>query len=133
MSMADRIVLLNQGAVQQIGTPQELYNHPKNTFTARFIGSPAMNVFSLPNSSKQLGVRPENINLCDEGISGKVIHTDYHGDSTLLKVRLVNDSDVFVKVDRWQKFEKGQTVHLNWNSTDQHEFCQENGHAIAHQ
>ncbi|MDV7105562.1 ABC transporter ATP-binding protein [Vibrio sp. TH_r3] len=130
MSMADRIVLLSQGKVQQVGTPQDLYNQPQNTFTARFIGSPAMNVFSLPNCSNEIGVRPENIMLSDEGISGQVIHTDYHGDSTLLKVRLLNDSDVFVKVERWQKFKKGQLVNLTWDPSDQHEFCKENGYAV---
>lgn len=130
MSMADRIVLLSQGVVQQIGTPQELYNQPKNTFTARFIGSPSMNIFPLPNHSKLIGVRPENIAISREGIPGTVIHTDYHGDCTLLKVRLTNDSIVFVTVKHWQQINKGERVHLSWNSTDQHEFSQENGHVI---
>lgn len=125
MSMADRIVLLNKGEVQQVGTPQELYNQPKNTFTARFIGSPAMNVFTLPEQSSVIGVRPENIALSSQGLSGRVIHTDYHGDSTLLKVGLSNDAEVLIKVDRWQQFEKNQPVCIDWNVSDQHQFCRE--------
>jgi len=126
MSMADRIVLLNKGKVQQIGTPQELYNQPENTFTARFIGSPAMNVFTLPEQTDLIGVRPENIRLNSNGILGRVIHTDYHGDSTLLKVGLVNHSEVFIKVAHWQKFDKDQMVYLEWDLSDQRQFCAKN-------
>src|SRR5260221_8133096 len=46
MTMGDRIAVLNAGVIQQLGTPQELYNHPSNLFVAGFIGSPAMNFFS---------------------------------------------------------------------------------------
>ncbi|WP_084882355.1 ABC transporter ATP-binding protein [Vibrio sp. qd031] len=130
MSMADRIVLLNEGQIQQVGTPQELYNHPNNTFTARFIGSPAMNVFSLPSVDDLIGVRPEDIVLGQKGISGRVIHTDYHGDSTLLKVRLHNDCDVLVKVERWQQFTPDQSVLIDWNPEDQHQFCSKTHAAI---
>lgn len=131
MSMADRIVLMDKGEVQQVGTPRELYNQPQNTFTARFIGSPAMNVFSLPDQSELIGVRPENIRVGTQGISGRVIHTDYHGDSTLLKVSLLNDSEVLIKVDHWQQFDKDQLVQLEWSPTDQHKFCSKNETVIT--
>ncbi|MCQ2742064.1 MAG: ATP-binding cassette domain-containing protein [Bacilli bacterium] len=47
MTMADRIVIMNKGYIQQIGTPQEIYNHPSNVFVATFIGSPAMNILDV--------------------------------------------------------------------------------------
>ncbi|CAM4168380.1 ABC transporter ATP-binding protein [Vibrio neonatus] len=131
MSMADRIVLLNKGEVQQVGSPQELYGQPQNTFTARFIGSPAMNVFSLPGQDELIGVRPENLYLTEHGIAGEVLSTDYHGDSTLLKVGLINASTVLIKVDRWQQFNKGERVCFDWELTDQHHFCSTSETALA--
>ncbi|MFI3246332.1 MAG: ABC transporter ATP-binding protein [Ferrimonas sp.] len=124
MSMADRIVLMDKGVIQQVGTPQALYNTPQNAFTARFIGSPAMNVFHLPKQPSQLiGVRPEHLQLSDKGIPARVLHTDYHGESTLLSVALENGQKLLVKVERWQEFAADRQVYLQWRSCDQHHFC----------
>lgn len=78
MSIADRIVVMNAGELVQIGSPKELYNEPKNEFVANFIGSPAMNLFSvsaledsperMPRGADTIGVRPEDF---EEG----AIHT----------------------------------------------------------
>ncbi len=57
MGLGDRIAVLNFGRVQQIGTPQEIYDHPQNTFVATFVGSPPMNL--LDHSGRLLGFRPE--------------------------------------------------------------------------
>lgn len=54
MTMADRIVVMNKGYIQQIGTPKEIYNHPKNKFVATFVGSPAMNLLPVRYSDKKL-------------------------------------------------------------------------------
>ena len=54
MTMADRIVVMNKGYVQQIGTPKEIYNHPKNRFVATFVGSPSMNLLPVRYSDKKL-------------------------------------------------------------------------------
>lgn len=54
MTMADRIVVMNKGYVQQIGTPKEIYNHPKNKFVATFVGSPSMNLLPVRYSDKKL-------------------------------------------------------------------------------
>lgn len=54
MTMADRIVVMNKGYIQQIGTPKEIYNHPKNRFVATFVGSPAMNLLPVRYSDKKL-------------------------------------------------------------------------------
>jgi multiple sugar transport system ATP-binding protein len=67
MTMADKIVVLDKGAVAQIGTPLELYNRPRNLFVARFIGSPTMNLVAGPSAQKRgaatIGVRPEHATL----------------------------------------------------------------------
>ncbi|MBC7002749.1 ABC transporter ATP-binding protein [Photobacterium sp. BZF1] len=130
MSMADRIVLLNQGRIQQVGTPRTLYNQPKNTFTARFIGSPAMNIFTLPEYHNLLGVRPEHIRLSDSGIRCRAVNTDYHGENTLLKVALPDEQQIVVKVDRYQQFETDQPLHVNWEQQDLHHFCSAKQQAI---
>jgi multiple sugar transport system ATP-binding protein len=65
MTMADKIVVLNKGAIEQVGSPLELYNRPRNLFVARFIGSPTMNLVTGPSAAKRgaetLGIRPEHM------------------------------------------------------------------------
>ena len=63
LTLADRIVVLNQGVVQQVGTPDELYQEPCNRFVAGFIGSPAMNFLAEPEPGVVWGVRPEAVRL----------------------------------------------------------------------
>ena len=102
MTLADRIVVLNEGVIMQAGSPRELYSNPQNKFVAEFIGSPKMNLMpcreeggqlSLLSASIQksgipttgndvawLGVRPEHITLCDPKkgmIAGKIMVTEY--------------------------------------------------------
>ena len=57
MGLGDRIAVLNEGKIQQIGTPDEIYHHPANTFVATFVGSPPMNL--LTRDGRLLGFRPE--------------------------------------------------------------------------
>ena len=67
MTMADQIVVLDRGAVAQVGSPLELYNRPNGLFVARFIGSPTMNLVTGPSAAKRgattIGVRPEHLQL----------------------------------------------------------------------
>ena len=76
MTMADKIVVLNAGRVEQVGTPMELYHKPVSRFVAEFIGSPAMNVFAVGNGMRDLaltdntafiGCRPEHFDLLPSG------------------------------------------------------------------
>jgi multiple sugar transport system ATP-binding protein len=93
MTLADKIVVLNAGAVEQVGSPMELYNKPANLFVGGFIGSPQMNLISverLPELAragiKTIGIRPEHIALSrDSGEwRGKVIHVEHLGADTIL-------------------------------------------------
>src|SRR5207247_3604973 len=61
MGLGDRIAVLSQGRLQQVGTPEDIYHHPANTFVATFVGSPPMNL--LERDGKLIGFRPENIRL----------------------------------------------------------------------
>ncbi|MBU3680262.1 MAG: ABC transporter ATP-binding protein [Candidatus Kapabacteria bacterium] len=61
MTMSDRMAILNNGTIQQVGTPAEIYDRPANTFVASFTGSPPMNLITL--DGRIMGVRPERIDV----------------------------------------------------------------------
>ena len=84
MTMADRIVVLNKGNVEQVGSPLELYNHPDSLFVAGFIGSPKMNIVE----NDTVGVRPEHIALSDKkgDWAGKVMLSEHLGSDTFLHI-----------------------------------------------
>lgn len=68
MSMADTIILMNKGKIQQEATPEQIYCNPANLFTAQFIGSPSMNIIEVPGERKW-GFRPEKVRLSDRGLA----------------------------------------------------------------
>lgn len=92
MTMADKIVVLNAGNVEQVGSPMDLYRNPKNLFVAGFIGSPKMNFIEGPAAdkygAKTIGVRPEHIKISTkEGDwKGKVGVAEHLGSDTFLHV-----------------------------------------------
>ncbi len=89
MTLADKIVVLNAGRIEQVGAPMELYHKPANTFVAGFIGSPKMNLVDgtrLGETAKTIGVRPEHI-LVDArkgDWKGTVVHAEHLGADTNL-------------------------------------------------
>ncbi|PJI84294.1 carbohydrate ABC transporter ATP-binding protein (CUT1 family) [Yoonia maricola] len=118
MTLADRIVVMRAGRIEQVGQPLELYNNPVNRFVAGFIGSPAINFLGgdlLPGAgAASVGVRPEHLRVVEDGrLQGKVLHyerlgTDTHvivdlGDTHQLTVRLVGqwefDLDAPISLD----------------------------------
>ncbi|MCR6499907.1 ABC transporter ATP-binding protein [Shinella sp. CPCC 101442] len=90
MTLADKIVVLDAGVIQQVGSPMELYNRPANLFVAGFIGSPAMNFIDAGRlgvtDAKTIGVRPEHLSLSrDNGEwQGKVVHVEHLGADTII-------------------------------------------------
>jgi multiple sugar transport system ATP-binding protein len=87
MTLADKIVVLNAGRIEQVGAPMELYNSPANEFVAGFIGSPRMNFIDgarLGESVKTIGVRPEHLTVDPKKGSwkGTVIHAEHLGADT---------------------------------------------------
>ncbi|MCP5265303.1 MAG: ABC transporter ATP-binding protein [Burkholderiaceae bacterium] len=136
MSMADRIVLLRDGRIEQAGTPHTLYERPGSTFVARFIGMPPMNVIALdadseaggsvrslladarvPQSAAAIGVRPEHMVVGDGGLPATVRSADYLGGETVLRAR-VGTQEIFVKVPGRAAARAGQTLHLGWRPDD---------------
>ncbi|MBO0753192.1 MAG: ABC transporter ATP-binding protein [Bradyrhizobiaceae bacterium] len=92
MTMADKIVVLNAGNIEQYGTPLELYEKPANLFVAGFIGSPKMNFISGDASARQgaatIGVRPEHLKIAREGDGwpGTIIVAEHLGSDTFVYV-----------------------------------------------
>jgi ABC-type sugar transport system ATPase subunit len=71
LSLGDRIVVLKDGEIQQVGSPEEIYNQPANTFVASFIGSPGTNLLDLDGNDHLLGIRPEFLHLESEHFDSK--------------------------------------------------------------
>ncbi|MBN8633423.1 MAG: ABC transporter ATP-binding protein [Rhodobacterales bacterium] len=90
MTMADKIVVLNAGRIEQVGAPLELYNNPRNLFVAGFIGSPKMNIIEGAEAAKHnahsIGVRPEHIAVGDGPWEGTVGLSEHLGSDSFLKV-----------------------------------------------
>ena len=107
MTMGDRIAVMNKGELQQLGTPEELYEHPANTFVARFIGSPSMNmlpssVLGIGGTGQLAGFRPEHVRLGNGrpgpgSIDASVEVVEYLGDEQLGHLRL-GDHEIVVKL-----------------------------------
>ncbi len=88
MTMADRIVVMSMGEVQQIGTPQEVYDTPKNKFVAGFMGSPAMNFFDVHYENGILTDTGDNIRLAVPEGRAKILNEDgYNGKDLTLGIR----------------------------------------------
>ncbi len=137
MTMADKIVVLNDGNVEQIGTPLELYDHPQNLFVATFIGSPSMNLINGTYSRQEnefvaqsgerlaltqiplvddgagliLGIRPENFDMAETGISATISVIEPTGSETLVFLRSGAEEIVVVFHER-HDFRPDQQINL---------------------
>ncbi len=132
MTLADRVVVMFKGVVQQVATPTEIYDRPANTFVASFIGNPAMNlmegqlkdgVFTTDNVSipgikgsdgaVTLGFRAEDANLAEAGhLSAPIYSLELLGDATMITVR-INGALVSIKADKSFRAEIGDMITGN--------------------
>ncbi len=103
MTLADRICVLRDGKVEQVGTPAELYEKPNSIFVAGFIGSPKMNFltgsFAAAHGCHTLGIRSEHIDVSNEGAlwTGTVVHAEDLGSDNYLFVDIGSDEPVIVR------------------------------------
>ena len=103
MSMADTIILMNKGVIQQEASPEEIYNNPRNLFTAKFIGSPSMNIIDLDSKGKKFGFRPERAIISKEenesifNMRGTIVTREMLGNETIYSVRDSKGTTVMVK------------------------------------
>jgi multiple sugar transport system ATP-binding protein len=153
MTMADKIVVMHDGLVEQIGTPLELYDHPDNLFVAGFIGSPAMNFIRgrvsggafmaegglrLPLGSAPAatdgkpaiyGIRPEHFRLAADGMPVEVVVVEPTGSETQVVVR--SDGQEMIAIFRERVMAKpGETIRIAPDPALVHLFDQETGRRL---
>ncbi|MDP4991855.1 MAG: TOBE domain-containing protein, partial [Marivita lacus] len=151
MTLADRVVVMEKGVVQQVGSPTEIYDRPANLFVASFIGNPAMNlidgdlcdgVFETRNTritglntghgKTTLGFRAEDASLARDGegqISAPIYTLELLGDATMISVR-IGTSLVAVKADKSFRAEIGDPVSIHVTPEICHLFSTETGQRI---
>ena len=130
MTMADRIVLLTDGKVEQVGSPDELYARPATAFTASFIGAPAMNLLRLNGSGEITGVRPEDVSLGATGLAARVESMEYLGADTLVAAR-AGDQLLLARVPGRAAVREGAAVHAAWDPRHEHKFDAHTGRRKA--
>jgi len=129
MTMADKIVVLRAGNIEQVGSPLELYRHPRNLFVAGFIGSPKMNFIEGPEAAKHvahtIGVRPEHIDLADgEGIwQGTVGVAEHLGSDTFFHIHETGLAEtITVRAPGEVSFGHGDRITLRPRADQIHKF-----------
>ncbi|CCV04008.1 fused maltose transport subunit, ATP-binding component of ABC superfamily; regulatory protein [Mesorhizobium metallidurans STM 2683] len=116
MTLADKIVVLNAGRIEQIGGPMELYNSPANDFVAGFIGSPKMNFVDgarLGETAKTIGVRPEHLTVDPKSGTwkGTVVHAEHLGADTNLYLDCEKAGLITVRIFGVYNAEPGATLY----------------------
>ncbi len=150
MSMADKVILLRDGRIEQEGTPEDLYDHPATTFSASFIGTPPMNLFDLadgaggavisetgsgpvldgPGQGFQLGIRPEHIRItAGAGIAARLLATDYLGADTIVSARIGGQS-LLIRMPGRFHIGDDPNVNLRWPSEAVHVFDGQTGNRV---
>jgi len=150
MSMADRVILLRDGRIEQDAPPETIYQQPATIFAAQFIGTPPMNILRLSNGSNAaliagtqeavlasgagvevnaglcLGIRPENIRLSEHGIPATVQGFEYLGADSIIDCRL-GEQLISVRAPGKLALETGSTVRLSWPDDCVHWFDASSG------
>jgi sn-glycerol 3-phosphate transport system ATP-binding protein len=145
MSMADRVILMNSGRIEQNGAPVELYERPANRFVARFIGTPPMNLLDLERGPEgaviagtegpvvlpaefahgKLGIRPEHIELdFSRGVPAMVESVEYLGGDSMLGCT-IGGQPLAVRVQGSVGLSAGDLAHLTWAPGAQHFFAED--------
>ncbi len=148
MSMADKVILMRDGTIEQEGTPGDLYDRPASTFTARFVGTPPMNLLTMASDSRgvliegtgslvqsarpdcQLGVRPEHITIDHgSGIPAALKTADYLGADTIVTA-MVGAQEVMIRIPGRYKVNSEETVFLRWRPESARLFDNKSGMLI---
>ncbi|NYT61554.1 ABC transporter ATP-binding protein [Alcaligenaceae bacterium] len=150
MSMADRVVLLNGGHIEQNDSPDQLYAAPSTEFSARFIGTPPMNLLTLDVQTRQisgcggntlsgvadsavkLGLRPEHIVIGNgnDGVTANVENVEYFGADSIVICKVGNNSGIAVRAAGHLRANPGESIKLHWSPQQQH-FFDATGKALA--
>lgn len=129
MTMADKIVVLNAGVIEQVGSPLELYDSPCNLFVAKFIGSPMMNIISgayaAEYNAATIGIRPEHLTIStDSGLwQGQADLSEHLGSDTFIRVNVDGIADTMtIRAPGKTNLQAGETVFVTPKIEDLHRF-----------
>jgi multiple sugar transport system ATP-binding protein len=155
MTMGDRVCVLKDGLLQQVGTPRSLYDHPDNVFVAGFIGSPAMNLLELSlteggavfgdavlpiersvmsdaGNKVTVGIRPEDLDITEHGLPVLVEVVEELGADAYIYGSLVgSDLQIIARTDGRKPPEKGSTVHFTAKPDHVHLFDTTSGARVG--
>lgn len=123
MTLADKIVVLRDGRVEQVGSPMELYNNPANQFVAGFLGAPSMNFIPADKlggaPDTVVGIRPEHLKLAQQGrIGGQVTHVEKLGGDTNVLVDIGRGDPVTVRLFGQHAVEPDTDIQLDFDDVD---------------
>lgn len=142
MSLADQVILMRGGSIEQKDQPSDLYLHPATTFAARFIGTPSMNLVNLADGPDgaviaggdgtvlaegegagiMLGLRPEAIRIADDGVIAATVETvDYHGADSILDCS-IGEQILQVRAEGVHRVRAGERIRLGWEAGAMHFF-----------
>jgi multiple sugar transport system ATP-binding protein len=121
MTLADKIVVLRDGRVEQVGSPMELYNNPVNQFVAGFLGSPAMNFLPASmlnkNDDRIVGVRPEDLSLDENGpLEADVTHVEHLGGDTNVVLQTAEGLAITVRLFGQHEIGFGERLRFGFPS-----------------
>ncbi|MBS7670146.1 ABC transporter ATP-binding protein [Croceicoccus gelatinilyticus] len=127
MSLADRMVILNGGHIEQVGPPVVLYHEPATKYVAAFLGSPTMNflppsVVGDAGGADSVGIRPEDMRVADSGLSGTIEEVEELGETRILHVKLEGGETIAVRDRSLDDPKIGQVVSVTFDDTAIHRF-----------
>ena len=134
MTLADKIVVLRAGVIEQIGPPMELYNKPANEFVAGFIGSPRMNMIAIKTAvdacwkgvkiagAVKIGVRPEHLVKSKTGLEGVVYYVEHLGGQTLTHIKLPDNTDLTLVEAGEHNYQRGDKLKVEPKAKTMHAF-----------
>ena len=149
MTLADKIVILNQGVMEQYGSPDEIYNNPNNIFVAEFIGSPRMNILKIDkgkikngntinifnndiqfngykfNDDIYLGIRPEHIDVSLEGegdLKAIIDNFEQLGSVTYIYLKLESNESLTVQLPYQVSLKRNQKIAVSFDNEKIHIF-----------
>jgi len=139
--LGDRVAVLRDGRIEQVGTPEEIWRRPTTSFVARFVGSPSMNLLPadgpLPvpggprDAAHQVGVRPEAVRLGDpEGVTATVRRVEVVGEDTYVHLAL-DEHEVVARVPTDARPKPGDAVTVTARPADLHVFDAATGRRVA--
>lgn len=126
MTLADKIVVLRDGRIEQVGSPMDLYNNPVNQFVAGFLGSPSMNFFPATmlaeNDPRTVGLRPEHLRISDDGaLKAEVSHVENLGGDTNVIARL-GDNQITARLFGQHQILSGQPIRFTFDPSNAYYF-----------